>query len=231
MTTAKEKDIELWKKWHRTRAVADLEALMAQTMPLLRREVGRWSAIAPAFVLEAEAKKLAVKAFENFDPHRGVQLSTHLTNQLQKLSRFAYARQSSVSVPEHHRITFNRYQKVRAQQEDELGHPPKIEHIADRLAMPVSRLQSIVQNVEKKEFLESGEGPAFAQKSEDDLIHLAYSEMTPQQKRIFEMRTGYNHTPIKDGATIMKELKISQGVLSYEVAKVKTLLERMQTMR
>jgi DNA-directed RNA polymerase specialized sigma subunit len=179
----------------------------------------------------AEAKKLALEAFNSFDPNRGVKLSTHVTNRLQKLSRIAYARQSTVSIPEHQRITFNRYQRTVARLEDELGHPPTIQHIADHMAMPVPKLQSILHNVARKEFLESGEGPAFQHYNDDDLIHLAYQDMTPSQKRIFELRTGYNGHPVQDGKQIQHTLGITQGQLSYELGKIKTHLEQMQRLR
>lgn len=228
----KQKDYLLWEKWYKSRSNADLEALMKQMMPILRREIGRWSNIAPQFVLEAEAKKLALKAFETYNKNKNAGLSTHVTYQLQKLSRFAYARQASVGIPEHQRLTFNKYQKVKNQLEDQLGYPPSIDTIADHMAIQPHKLQGILQNVNRKEFLESGEGPSFQQNSDaDDILHLAVGDMTPQQRRIFEMRTGYNNTPIKDAKLIMKELAITQGQLSYELTKIKQILERAQKLR
>lgn len=233
----KQKDLELWRQWKKTKSPADLELLMAQVMPVLRREVSRWSNIVPAFVLEAEAKKIALGAFGTFDPNRGVALSTHVTNALQKLSRTAYARQSLVGIPEHQRLTYNKYTRVKAQLEDELGHPPSIDHVADHLGLPPAKLTTLIHNVERKEFMESGEGPTFQARDDDDIIHLAYHDMTPQQKRIFELRTGYNpHGPpdphkIKGAPAIRAELNLTQGQLSYELKKIKDLLERAKALR
>jgi DNA-directed RNA polymerase specialized sigma subunit len=231
MNTASDRDLELWEKWRHSRSIPDMEALFKQIEPILRREIGRWTSIAPAFVLEAEAKKLALRAFENFDPNRGVKLSTYVTHWLQKLSRSAYSRQSTVSIPEHQRLTYNRYQRTVADLENELGHPPHMQHVADHMGLPLPKLQNILHNVARKEFLESGEGPAFQHYTDDDLVHLAYQDMLPLQKRIFELRTGYNGHPIQTGAQIQKTLAITQGQLSYELGKIKTHLEQMQRLR
>lgn len=234
MTDAKSKDLELWLKWKKSRSSMDLEALMTQVMPLLRRETSRWSRIAPTFVLDAEAKKLALKAFETYDPNRVpiTALASHITNHLQKLSRFAYARQSSVGIPEHQRLTFNKYNNVKRKLEDQLGYAPTIDDIADHMGIPPHKLAPILQNVGRKEFLESGEGPAFQQQgNDDDIIHLAVADMTAQQRSIFEMRTGYNKKPIVPASKIMKELKITQGQLSYELIKIKEVLKRAQKLR
>jgi DNA-directed RNA polymerase specialized sigma subunit len=229
--TARDKDRELWERWHRSRSTADLEALMKQVAPLLRRETGKWANVAPLFLLENEAKRLALKAFESYDPAMGTQLNTHLINQLMKLSRYGYSRQSTLSVPEGHRVTFNKYVRVKSELEDQLGHPPTLDHIADHMGLPPSRLIGIVKNVERRELLESGEGPAFQALTDDDLIHLAYHDMAPLQQRIFELRTGYNGHSIKDGKGIMQELGISQGVLSGHLGKIKSKLEEMQKLR
>jgi DNA-directed RNA polymerase specialized sigma subunit len=232
-----DRDLDLWRRWHASRSQADLQALMAQMAPVFAREVNQGANIVPRYVLENEAKALALKAFETYDPSRGVLLSTHVTNHLQKLKRTVYARQSSVSIPEQQRITYNTYRRVRSELEDVLGHPPTMDHIADHMALPPKRLQSIINNVEKKEYLESGEGPAFQQEDDDDIIHLAYAEMTPRQKQIFEMRTGYdgtangNPSKVRTGAQIMQSLNLSQGQLSYEIQKITALLERAQRLR
>lgn len=237
MNPVGDRDLELWMRWRASKSQGDLQALMTQMAPVFAREVNQGANIVPRYVLENEAKALALKAFETYDPARGVLLSTHVTNHLQKLKRTVYARQSTVSIPEHQRITFNTYRRVKSELEDVLGHPPTIDHISDHMAIPVKRLQSIIKNVEKKEYLESGEGPAFQQEDDDDIIHLAYAEMSPQQKQIFEMRTGYdgsangNPAKIRTGGQIMQTLNLSQGQLSYEVQKITSLLTRAQRLR
>lgn len=233
MSIETSKDVELWRRWTQTRSPMDLEALFKQVNPLIQREVNRWAASAPRFVLESEAKKVAVKAFESFDPTRGLQLSTHLVSQLQKLSRTAYAQQSALSIPEQHRLTYNQYLKAKADLEDQLGFPPGLDHIADHLRLPIPKLTTILANVERRELLESGEGPSFQVRHDDtETIEFAYHQMTPRQKQIFDLRTGmHGHREVGSDKEIMQQLGLTQGMLSYELQKIRQLLETTKTFR
>lgn len=232
MTPAKSLDLELWRAWKQMPTPQNLEALIKQLNPVLQREMMRWSGVVPKYVLENEAKKLAIKACETYNPNAGTALATHVTNQLQKLSRIAYQRQSSMRVPEQQRLTFNRYNAAVRHLEDLNGRKPTMDDVADYLAIKPKALQKIVENVGRKELIESGEGPQFIQHAESDVLDLAYGDMTPVQKKIFEMRTGYNNTPIaKSAKEIMKALNITQSQLSYQLSAIKALLERAQRLR
>ncbi len=232
MDDPKAKDLELWRKWKQTQSEADLDALIKQMWPVMRRETGRWAAIVSPSFLDNEAKLLAIKAFNSYNPNAGATLSTHLTNQLKKLSRVAYARQSTLSVPEQKRLIYNQYNHAYRQLEDQTGRPPTLNDIADHMRLPPKRLQSIVNTVGKKEFMESSDGPAFVQHMDDpEVIDLAYHDMTPVQKKIFEMRTGYGGNAVKSGAGIMQATGLTQGQLSYQLNQIKELLERAQRLR
>lgn len=231
--TLKTRDMELWEKWSRTHDPKDLDALMTQVMPVLRREIGRWSKMMPAYVLENEAKLIAIEAFKSYRPNEGAALTTHLVNRLQKLSRKAYDNQSTLSVPEHQRLTFNRVNLVRAQLEDSLGRAPSLNEVSDHLALPPKKVQWIMENVAKRELIESGEGPSFLMSDDSpDVIDLAYHDMTPLQKKIFELRAGYNNVPQAKSATeIMRKLSITQGQLSYQLDQIKRLLATAKRLR
>jgi DNA-directed RNA polymerase specialized sigma subunit len=233
MIEERSKDIELWRRWKQSRSPMDLENLIQQMSPVIAREVNRWAAVAPRFVLDNEAKKLAIKAFESYDTIHGTLLSTHLVNQLQKLSRTAYSRQSTLSIPEQHRLTYNRYTRAKADLEDQLGFPPTLDHIADHLRLPIPKLTNILANVERRELVESGEGPSFqVAHSDTENIEFAYHQMTPRQKQVFDLRTGmHGSMEVGSDRDILTRLGITQGVLSYELQKIKSLLESTKSMR
>jgi len=232
MDDTKSRDLELWRQWKNTQSQADLDALIKQMWPVIRRETARWAAIMSPAMLDNEAKLLAIKAFQTYNPTVGAALSTHLTNQLQKLSRTAYARQSTLGVPEQKRLLFNNYNRAFRQLEDLHGRPPTLDAIADHMRLPPAKLREVVDVVGKKEFMESGDGPAFVQFMDDpEVVHLAYHDMTPVQKKIFEMRTGYGGNAVKSGAGIMHATGLTQGQLSYQLNQIKALLERAQRLR
>lgn len=65
-----------------------------------------------------------------------------------------------------------------------------------------------------------------------DVIDLAYHDMTPLQKKIFELRAGYNNVPQAKSATeIMRKLSITQGQLSYQLDQIKRLLATAKRLR
>jgi len=228
----KEQDQQLWEQWNRTRSPQDLEKILKQLEPIINQEVRRWSGMTPENMLRNEAKILTIKAIQSYKPNMGTVLSTHVVYALKKLSRTAYARQNILTIPEHKRLTFNTITKVRAQFEDMNGRQPTLEELSDSMRLPPKKIQQLEELVSKKELMESGEGPSFALPTDDpSVIHLAWHDMTEQQKRIFEHRTGYNNTPILTGSQIIKKLNISQGQLSYQLTQIKNILERANSLR
>jgi len=232
MDLAKDKDLDLWRRWNASHSMVDLETLMAQMQPVMMREVNRWTSIAPKLLLKAEANKQALNAFKTFNPSMGFQLSTHLTNSLMKLSRVAYSRQSSLTVPEHQRITYNQIVNLRSRLENDLGRPPTMEHLADHMQMSIPKIQKIIANVERKELMESGEGPVFQQHTdENDIIELAYHDFTPLQKQVFDFRTGFHGGKPQKNNEVIKQLGITQGQLSYQLNLIKIRLEALKRIK
>lgn len=231
MSEVRNKDLELWRAWKASRSPAATEALLKQMAPIMKGQVDRWARVAPRFLLENEAKRLAIKAFESYDPSRSA-LSTHVTNALAKLSREAYARQSTLSVPEAKRLAFNNIHRQNQILEDHLGRPPSLDELADHLRLPQARVHALLQEVGKRELMESGEGPSFVQHNDDpEVVHLAFHDMTPLQQHIFSLRTGYNGAKVTNGAGIMKATGLSQGQLSHQLTKITQTLQRAQGLR
>ena len=219
MSETRNKDLELWRTWKASRSPAATDALLRQLAPILKGQVDRWARVAPRYLLENEAKLLAA-------------LATHVTNALAKLSREAYERQSTLSVPEAKRLMFNNVHKQSQTLEDHLGRPPSLDELADHMRLPQARVQSLLQEVGKRELMESGEGPSFVQHADDpEVVHLAFHDMTPLQQHIFSLRTGYNGAKITNGTGIMRATGLSQGQLSLQLTKITATLQRAQALR
>lgn len=234
MHETKSLDLILWERWNRSKSPQDLDLLLKQMEPILRREVGRWSKIAPTFLLENEAKRLAIKAFNDYNPNHvpPTALGSHVTNHLMKLSRTAYARQSILTVPEAKRLNFNSINRERIRLEDHLGRAPTIEELGDHMRLSPKKIQALSAEVSKREYMESGEGPSFLQHVDDpEIVHLAWHDMTPMQKTIFEHRTGYGGGKVLKGQAIMKATGLTQGQLSHQLEKIKDMLEQAQKLR
>jgi len=224
-----DKDLELWKRWQKSKSPLDLDNLLRQLDPLIQSEVNRRAGTLARPMLVLQAKKLAVRALNNYDPNRKppVKVSTHVTNQLQKLSRVNYAHQNIARVPEHSML---QYGSVLAAVEDfkiDHGRDPSVEELADTLKWSPKKVNQFQQSFGRQELLESVDTPAgmFIAAEHDPHINYVYHSMSPRQQKIFEYTTGYGGAKKLDNKAIMKKLNITQGVLSYEKSKIKDMFK------
>jgi DNA-directed RNA polymerase sigma subunit (sigma70/sigma32) len=180
-------------------------------------------------MLETQAKILAVKAIRSFDPNRGVKLSTHVTNQLQKLSRVNYAHQNAARVPEHSMLQFHTFNIAKEDFRTDNGREPTTVELADSLKWSPRKIEQFETQFGRAELLESKDSPAdlFVPHQHDPRLGYAYHSMSPRQQKIFEYSTGYNGVTRMSNSKIMKKLKITQGVLSYEKNKIKKMLREI----
>lgn len=222
-----DKDLELWTKWNSSKSSIDLEALVKQLNPLIQAEVNRRAGTLARPMLETQAKVLTVKALHNFDPKRGVKLSTHVTNQLQKLSRVNYAHQNAARIPEHSMLQFHTFNIAKEDFRTDHGREPTTEELADSLKWSPRKIEQFQTQFNRPELLESKDSPSdlFVPHAHDPRLSYAYHSMSPRQQKIFEYSTGYNGSPQLSNTKIMKELGITQGVLSYEKSKIKDMLK------
>lgn len=133
MDARKQKDIDLFNHWKATGSKESLSTLVHQLKPLIYSEVQRTSGTLPESALSAEAKKWAVHAINNFDPNRGVALSTHVTNYLQKVRRLNYKYQNAARLPENLHLQYSQFQTAAANLESELNREPTDEELAKKL--------------------------------------------------------------------------------------------------
>lgn len=224
---AYERDIELWHQWNKTKSPTDMERLLKELNPLIQAEVNRRAGTLARPLLELQAKTLASKAIQNYDPNRGVRLSTHVTNQLQKLSRVNYAHQNAARIPEHSMLQYHSYNIAKEDFEAEHGREPTSQEMADQLKWSPKKVEQFQTQFGKAELLESRESPTelFVPHHYDPRIDYVYYSMSPEQQKIFEHSTGYNGAKKLSNREIMNKLNLTQGRLSYQKNKIRKMLE------
>ena len=221
--SSKDRDIELWKAWKRTKSPMDLQPLLKQFEGLVNKEVNRWGGVIAREVLEMEGLRLAKQAFETYDPKAGTALSTHVTNYLQKLSRTVYEHQNLARIPEYQTLKIKQFEKARSDLESQLGRDPSASELASKLMWSLAAVEELRTQM-RRESLESKDThgiPVAGYGAHDSQIHLVYHDLTPMQKVVFEHKTGYGGAPVLSGDELMKKTKLSQGQLSYELNKIK----------
>jgi len=227
----KGEDLRLWQQWQRSQSPQDLQALLTQLQPLINQQVNRWSGTLSRDTLEMQAKVLAVGAIKGFNSSAGTALATHVTNQLQKLSRTVYTHSQAARLPEHKVIGMVSFHAAQEYLKNELGHAPSAEELADHMGWGTERVQEFQRAYGRKEMLGSGEfNPATFPVADqhDPLVSFIYHDMSPPQQRLFEHITGFGGKDPLSNQEIMKQHKLTQGQLSYQKRKMINLFNQAQ---
>lgn len=223
----KSKDLELWKKWKRSQSPEDLQALITQMRPVIMREALKWSNGMSVSLLEAEGKRLAVEAFQSYDPNAGTALSTYVASRLPKLSRLVYSNMATARLSETQALLFHAHSRAKNELTDTHGREPTQTEMADHLGWSMKKLTSFQRQVGRKEFIESEDHPDSSM-ADDHLSDFIFHDLTPQQQLIFSHKTGYRGAEKLPGAALCKRLGITQGQLSYQLGQIVKVVEKAQ---
>lgn len=230
--TQKEKDLELWRAYRAAPSQMTLSPLMKALDPIIQTEVNKWSGAIGRPPIEAEAKKLALEAIDNYNPDSGAALATHVTNRLLKLSRAVYTHQDAVRLPEYKKLNVLTYNKTFSDLQGNLGRDPTNQELADTLAWSprkLSQVQSAI-NQELVQSMDVGAGmfeqsSMWGSDSDDGVLEYMYFDMSPEDKILFEHSTGYTGKPVLSNPELAAKLGITPAQLSYRkkllIAKIK----------
>ena len=229
----KEKDLELWKEYKRTKSITVRNQLLNNFSGLINSQVNKWSGPISRGVLLTEAKILAIKALDTYNPDKGTALSTHITNNLQPLSRLVYQHQNTARLPENVTLRMNSFNAAKSFISSEKGREPTTDELQDELGWSSKEIGRI-QSYNRKDLVESG--PAVSgnfhskkmyEDADEDLLSAVYMELLPDEKKLFEHTTGFNNKPILNNPDLCKKLNISQSQLSYKKSLLKTKIDRI----
>lgn len=218
-----ELDAQAWDQWNKTKSKEDLSSLFTRINPLIEKEVGRWSGGAVATpVLRIEAKKLALGAFNSFDPNKS-KLGTHVTNNLKGLSRQVYTYANAARLPEHRMIKAKTYVTVQEDLTNKLGRIPTAEELAQNLSWSKKEVGRMRNDIRSS----YGEGaptpPGFDSTFDgaEDLDFI-YHDLNDQDKVVFEHTTGYSGAAILSGASMQKQTGLTQGQISHSKRRIRS---------
>jgi DNA-directed RNA polymerase specialized sigma subunit len=227
-------DLELWHRWRRDPGDHTLAPLMKQIHPVVQNEVNRWRGVLAEPLLYGRAQVLARKSLDTYDPNRGTQLATHVTNGLRKLSRLTYTNQNVARLSENKTLKFNTFRQARERLEDALGRPATVDELADELCWTPSAVTQFRAQTSRQELLEGGghgdpEAVPSEQRSADDyLVDFVHHDLPQQQKVIFEHLTGYGGAPKLTPAQVAKRLGLSSAQLAYQKRLITDRVRRAQ---
>lgn len=196
----------------------DLNKLIQDHTRLIENEVNIQSKYVPRSVVQAEAYKLARKAADSYDESSGVKFSTHLTNQLKKLSRISTQFGVSVRIPENKQFRLQLLNRVKSHLDSELRREPSLSELSEASGMPLSEVSNLLANKKHEiSFSNVAYTPVFIDNSNDDWVHMVYHDLSEIDRLIFEHKTGFGGKSLLNNEEIAKLTKLSSSTVANRI--------------
>lgn len=182
------KDQELFDQWKKTGSKQDLGKLVNQLSGVIFQEVNRQSGTLPSAALSAEAKKWAIKGIQSYDPSKGTQLSTHVTNYLQRVRRMNYKYQNAVRLPENMQMQYRAWNMANQELADQLNRDPTEEELAKHLGWSKPQVVKYKNSLYSDLVESASDKPAeYTQYNENaELMDYLLSQLTHDEKFILD---------------------------------------------
>lgn len=212
--------VTVWRKWKRDKDPQKLGQLLSYVQPTIQHRVGQFASAPVANVnIEAQAKKEAVYAMQNFNPTKGASLRTHVSNRMQKVFRYVSQRQNIGRIPEHRVTKISLFKTAKDELFQKHGRESTTIELADYLRWPPQE----VARMEAEQRKDLGHSLSFQDQAFVDFsrnmetINFAYFSMTPQEQLVYDYSVGAHGKQRIKASEIARKL----GVSPSQVSKIK----------
>lgn len=210
-------DIALLKKWRATKSPMYLSELLRRMDGLIQTAVNKYASNSvPRSVIEADAKKWAVKAFEDFKEDKGVKLSTYVMGYMKKLYRTVGKYQNVARIPEHKIMKIKPLESAKSFLYDELGRNPTYDEISNHLGWSKKHVidldNSIRKDVAASTGLQDQSHQSFSPQLE--VIRMAYFSLSQEEKDVYDYTIGDHGKPRLNPGQIAIKMKMSPSKIS-----------------
>lgn len=229
LTEKRATELELWKVWKKGgEKPHHLDPLLKSLNPLIQKralDAGKGRIEVPSAAIDFEHKKQVVNALRSFDPKRGASLTTWVTTNLKKATRFIHSTQNLTRITEPLAMKIGTFNAVKAELSDKLGHEPD-DHSMHEALMPHGFSMKDIKRLNKevrKSYI-SGQGglddvqAAVVSSPDNEVIHLVVPQLSKPELAVHEYTFGLNGKPKLAPGEIAKKLKMDNS----KVAKLRT---------
>ena len=233
-TPQQQADLAAWEEYKRNPSSINRSNLIRRFHGVINNQVNKWIGPVPREVLENEARLLATKAFDTYNPAAGTALSTHITNQLLPLSRLVYKYQNTIRLPENTTQMLSTFKTTNNMLKLTLGREPTTDELHNELGWSAKDITRI-RDYNRRDLIESGSAVSsdffgVDRENEDDLLLGGiYFELSPDEKQLFEAITGYNGARKLSNPEIMQRFGLSQAQLSFKKTKLRNRIEQLMS--
>lgn len=222
-------ELELWKVWkdggHKPKHLDPLLKSLAPVIQQRAREAGKGRVEVPGAAIDFELKKQVVKALMDYDPKRGTQLTSWITTNMKKASRFIHNTQNTARITEPLAAKIGTYNAVKEDLANRLGHDPD-DHSLHQALVPHGFSMKDIKRLNKeirKSYVSSQGGldevqSAITSSLDNEVIHLVVPQLSKPELAVHEYTFGLNGKPKLAPGQIAKKLKMDNS----KVAKLRT---------
>lgn len=214
-------DQALYTAWKTNPSKENMSKLVQALMPIINREVTRQSGSVATSVLRGTGMEWAVKAIKSYDDSKGVKLSTHVANYVQKIRRVNYTYQNAARLPENLQMEYGNFKVAKDDLVNELGRDPTEVELASRLGWK----KHTVANLQKRlyqDVVESGSTQSTAVTGFNPnsvLLEMVRNSLDPQEVIVFDNQIKDKKDQLSNDA-LAKKLGVNQNRLQYLRRKV-----------
>jgi len=204
-------DLDLWHQ-HRKGDREATNQLLGRLAPHITSRADLYQNVPiPAPAIRGYATRVALHALDTFDPKAGTQLSTHVVNRLQRVSRFVNQNKNVARIPEHRFLRVGTYQSVHSSLSAQLGRHPSMEELADDLGWTHREVQamgaSLRSDLAASSMPETMEGRIRDRGHET--MHFVRGGLTPPEKDAFDHLWQFSGKPNLSVVDIAKKTGLS----------------------
>jgi DNA-directed RNA polymerase specialized sigma subunit len=226
-----QEEFNLWKNWKKTGSNDHLSDLLDRYHPFLERHASvYYSAPLPRSAIKGEAKRLAIKAFETYDPRKGTQLNTHVGIYMKKLNRYVNSRRNIVRAPEEWNDKIGLFQRRQDELKFKHGRSPTTSELSDDLGWHEKDVGKMYKFLRKDLVQEETPGLGRMETSGEDkannYVNFLHKEFSGNDALVFEHIYGLNGKRQLDNVDhISKETGLSASTINRSK---KTIAEKAE---
>ena len=205
----------------------DVERLIKENKKLIDLEAARYASNLPLITVQIEAYKLAREAARSYNPNSGFKFSTHLVNNLKKLSRLSTKYGNVLRSPENVQFGVNKVQKIENELTHTLGRTPTLEELSHHSGFSPKAVTNMLSTKKSSVGISSMfEAPSLFNSSNDEWIRFVYHDLPDKDKLIFEHKTGFGGKPVLNNSQIAKKLNLSSSTLNNRIKLINNILSK-----
>jgi len=213
------KELEMWHTWNNNgRKQEHMRPLLESIRPLIQKHVKVWSSVrdVPPAAIKAEFTNQAVKAFENFDPNRGVKLSTFVTGQMKQGQRFITTYQNAARIPESRIYSIGTLNNAEQQLSETLGRAPTQLELADKLKWSPKKIGMLQSEIKKSQptSMFASDAATYTPSRQQEVLRLLPYELSSDERAVFEHIYGINGKAKLSPGEIATKLNMSAPKVS-----------------